>query len=115
MAKYAVLIYGEEAPMAKAGKEAFDQLIKEHNAFGEQNVSVVRGGEALQPTATATSIRKDGSGGFVITDGPFAETKEALAGFYLIEADDLDQAIAIATQVPAPFGGVEVRPLVVWD
>ena len=56
-------------------------------------------------------MRPDGAGGFTVTDGPFAETKEALGGYYLIEAADLDEAIAIAKQVPAPFGGVEVRPI----
>ena len=69
----------------------------------------------LEPTATATSVRSDGAGGFTVTDGPFAETKEALGGYYLITADDLDAAIAIAKQVPAPFGGVEVRPVMVFN
>ena len=64
------------------------------------------GGNALQPTATATSIRDD-----VVTDGPFAETKEALGGYYLIEARDLDHALDIAKLCPAPYGGVEVRPI----
>ena len=66
----------------------------------------ILGGDALQPTSTATSIRDD-----VVTDGPFAETKEALGGFYLIEARDLDHALEIAKLCPAPFGGVEVRPI----
>ena len=61
--------------------------------------------------ATATSIRGDGAGGFTITDGAFAETKEALGGYYLLEAADLDEAIALAKQIPAAFGGVEVRPV----
>jgi hypothetical protein len=64
------------------------------------------GGNALQSTQTATSIRGD-----VVTDGPFAETKEALGGYYLIEAADLDQALAVAKLCPAGFGGVEVRPV----
>jgi hypothetical protein len=68
------------------------------------------GGAALQPTGTATSVR-----GSEVTDGPFAETKEALGGYYLIEAADLDEAIAVAKQVPAPYGGVEVRPVMVFD
>ena len=63
---------------------------------------------------TATSIRKNASGEFVTTDGPFAETKEAIGGYYVIEAADLDEAIAIASQVPAEFGGVEVRPIRVF-
>ena len=67
------------------------------------------GGNGLQSTATATSIRGD-----VVTDGPFVETKEALGRFYLLEADDLDQAIKMAKMVPARFGGVEVRPVMVF-
>jgi hypothetical protein len=81
-----------------------------HNKFGAENKDAIVGGEALQPTSTATSIR-----GGVVTDGAFAETKEALGGYYLIEAADLDAALAIAKQVPAEFGGVEVRPLMVFD
>jgi hypothetical protein len=65
----------------------------------------------LQPSATATSVRRDASGRVTVTDGAFAETKEALGGYYVIEADDLDEALAVAKQVPAPFGGVEVRPV----
>jgi hypothetical protein len=80
-----------------------------HGRFAEQVVAQggkILGGDALQPTATATSIRGD-----VVTDGPFAETKEALGGFYLIEARDLDHALAIGKLCPAPYGGVEVRPI----
>jgi hypothetical protein len=56
-------------------------------------------------------VRGDSSGGFTVTDGAFAETKEALGGYYLVEAADLDEALALAKQIPAPFGGVEVRPI----
>ena len=115
MAQYAILIYEDEACWADAGQEVLDQTLKEHAAFRENNASVLRGGNKLQPTGTATSIRKDSSGGFAVTDGPFAETKEALGGSYIIEAADLDEAIAVAKQVPARFGGVEVRPLVALD
>ena len=71
------------------------------------------GGAQLQPSATATTVRVDG-GSTLTTDGPFAETKEALGGFYLIEADDLDAALEIAARIPAARmgGSVEVRPLV---
>ena len=62
-----------------------------------------------------TSIRRNDDGTQTVTDGPFAETKEALGGYYLIEAKDLDEAIAIAKDVPTPFGGVEVRPIQVLD
>lgn len=60
-------------------------------------------------------MRPDPTGGATVTDGPFAETKEALGGYYLIEAADLDEALAIARDVPAPNGGVEVRPIRVFD
>ena len=115
MAHYLILIYEDETSWASAGEEVLGQTLKEHAAFGENNASVLRGGGKLHPTDTATSIRKDSSGGFAITDGPFAETKEALGGYYLIEAADLDEAIALAKQVPARFGGVEVRPVRVFD
>ena len=76
-------------------------------ALGAKIVS----GRALQPTTTATSVR----GGDAVTDGPFAETKEALGGFYLIEAKDLDQALEVGKLCPAEFGGVEVRPIMVFE
>jgi hypothetical protein len=105
MGQYLVLIYEDEAGW-QAGGEAAQQGSKDHREFGTKYADVLRGGNALQPTSTATTIR-DG----VVTDGPFIETKEALGGYYLIEADDLDQALAVAKEVPAPFGGVEVRPI----
>jgi hypothetical protein len=114
MAQYLVLIYADEEVWAKGGPELGDPS-KEHMKFGEDNHAAILGGNALQPTATATSIRKDDLGNFSVTDGPFAETKEALGGYYLLEAADLDQAIGIAKQVPARFGGVEVRPIMVFD
>jgi hypothetical protein len=110
MAEYLILIHGDEQKHADGGQELWDQLMQGHNKFGENNAAALRGGNALQPTATATTIRGD-----VVTDGPFAETKEALGGYYLVEAKDLDEAIKIAKQVPAPHGGVEVRPVMVFD
>jgi hypothetical protein len=115
MAEYLILIYDNVDVMGKAAPEAWDQLLKAHTAFGEANEKVIRGGNGLQPTSTATSIRTSSSGAPTVTDGPFAETKEVLGGYYLVEAVDLDEAIAIAKQVPAPFGGVEVRPVMVFD
>ena len=111
MAHYLVLIYEDEATWENTDPERAASILGEHTEFLAQHASVVRGGNALEPTATATTIRKDSSGRPVVTDGAFAETKEALGGYYLIEADDLDAALAIAGRVPAPFGGVEVRPI----
>ena len=109
MSQYLILIYENEASYATADPAVWKQAMEAHGRFSEQVVEhggKILGGEALQPTATATSIRGD-----VVTDGPFAETKEALGGYYLIEAADLDQALTIAKLCPAPYGGVEVRPI----
>ncbi len=111
MAQYLVLIYDDEAALAAASGDDFARLMAGHQQFMGNNESALRGGNALQPTSTATSIRPDGGGGFTVTDAPFAETKEALSGYYLIEAADLDQAVAIAGQVPMFSSGVEVRPV----
>jgi hypothetical protein len=114
MSEYLVLIHGDESKLATADQGAFDEIMKGHNDFGHKHEAALRGGNALQGTDTATSIRPSGSG-FTVTDGPFAETKEVLGGYYLIEAANLDEAIAIAKDVPMPFGGVEVRPVRVFD
>jgi hypothetical protein len=115
MAEYLVLIYEDETAWENPPPGAFDEMMKGHQEFGQRNAANVRGGNALQPTTTATSLRRDTAGDFLVTDAPFAETKEALGGYYLIEAADLDEALALAKQIPAPFGGVEVRPIRVFD
>jgi hypothetical protein len=109
MAEYMILICEDETGYATAGPQAWQQAMEAHTRFAQQveeKGGKVVSGNALQPTSTATSIRGD-----VVTDGPFAETKEALGGYYLIEARDLDHALDIAKLCPAPFGGVEVRPV----
>ena len=111
MAQYLVLIYEDEAAWEAAGAEAAQRIMGDHRRFVEANGAALRGGNALQPSATATSVHRDTSGRVTVTDGAFAETKEALGGYYVIEANDLDEALAVAKQVPAPFGGVEVRPV----
>ena len=113
MAEYMILIAEDENAYATASPEVLQQVMDAHNRFAEQVAEKggkIVEGRALQPTSTATTIRND-----VVTDGPFVETKEALGGYYLIEADDLDGAIAIAKQCPAAFGGVEVRPIMVFS
>jgi len=109
--QYALLIYGEEPTEAVSG-EAMEAEMAGYNVFTShvREAGAFRGGEALHPIATATTVRvRDGQ--TLTTDGPFAETKEALGGFYLIEARDLDHALAIGKLCPAPYGGVEVRPI----
>jgi hypothetical protein len=115
MAQYVVLIYEDEKGWSEGDPAVIEEGMKAHNQFAVDAGEKLRGGQALQPTSTATTIHRDGSGGFAVTDGPFVETKEALGGFYLIEAADLDEAIALAKKVPAPFGGVEVRPVMVFE
>lgn len=110
MAKYLILIYENEADYASAPPELFAEVMAAHDRFSEQVGDKLLGGKALQETSTATTIRND-----IVTDGPFVETKEALGGYYLIEAKDLDEAIAIGKLCPARFGGVEVRPIMVFD
>lgn len=112
MGKYLVMIYDDEAKWDAAEESVTEQNHKNHQAFAEANASALRGGAQLDGSDTATSIRSDGDGGFVVTDGTFAETKEVMGGYYLIEAADLDEALAIAKQVPSPMGGVEVRPII---
>jgi hypothetical protein len=111
--QYVLLIYGPE-PTEEPSPEAIGAEIEAYNAFTEhiRGRGAMKGGEALQPTATATTVRvRDGK--TVSTDGPFAETKEVLGGFYQVEAADLDEAIAYAAMIPgAKNGSIEVRPIV---
>lgn len=87
----------------------------EYIAFGKEFDKSIKGGNALQPTKTAATVRVRG-GKAVTVDGPFAETKEQLGGYYLIEAKDRDEAAAIAAKIPgARFGSIEVRPIMVFS
>jgi hypothetical protein len=93
----------------------YGEEMKDYNEFGEAAAAVIRGGHALYPTATATTVRVTGGkgGDAVTTDGPYAETKEALSGFYVLECADLDEAVAVAAKIPAAWdGAVEVRPII---
>jgi hypothetical protein len=114
MAEYLILIYEDESQYATASPQVFDEIMQAHNAFAgqvEAHGAKLLGGNALQSTGTATSIR----GGSEVTDGPFVETKEVLGGYYLVDAPDLDTALAVARTVPARFGGVEVRPVMTFE
>jgi hypothetical protein len=108
MANYLMLIYRDEAAAEAATGE---QVSAPYREFMARHGGRLRGGAALEPSSTATSVRRSEDGDFAVTDGVFAESKEALGGYYVIEAADLDEALEIAKEVPAPFGGVEVRPI----
>jgi hypothetical protein len=111
--QYLVLIYSEEDTEAP-DPAVIAAVMEEYNAYTQmlRDRGVYVHGEALQPTATATTIRvRDGQ--TMTTDGPFAETKEALGGFYVIEAKDLDEALALGGACPgAKWGSIEVRPII---
>ena len=111
--KYLLLIYEREADWEKLSEEEGGKIFGEYMAFTEDIRAKGQslGGEPLQPTATASTVRvRDGK--TLVTDGPFAETREQLGGFYLIDVPDLDEAIRIAGRIPgARSGSVEVRPV----
>lgn len=112
MPQYVALTYTPDVDWTAAEHQA---EMAEYGAFGQAAAAVIRGGAALYPTSTATVVRVNGGkgGDVVTTDGPYAETKEVLTGFYLLEAADLDQAVAIAATIPAAWNGaVEVRPVI---
>ena len=111
--RYMLLIYGDEKIWADMMAEEQKAEFEAYDSFGKWLVEKgwMRGGDALQATASASSVRvRDGK--VLTTDGPFAETKEQLGGFYQIECDNLDQAIEAAAKIPAARGGtIEVRPI----
>ena len=115
--KYLLTIYADEARFGTMTPADSGAMMKAYGEFGSaaQDAGVLLGGEGLQPTATATTVRvRDGE--TLFTDGPFAETREQLGGYYLIEAANLDEATKIAARIPsARFGSIEVRPIMVLN
>lgn len=108
--RYAILIYAGPG-YASASEAETKEIYAKHGEFTEKHGDKLRGGMELQPANTAKSIRYRSDTESVVTDGPFAETNEVLGGFYLVEADSLDEAVQIAGDVPALPGDVmEVRP-----
>jgi hypothetical protein len=110
--QYLLLIYEDEKRFATG----FDESeFAEYGAFGKNNAAAIKGGNALQPTGTAKTVRvRDGK--VLTTDGPFAETKEQLGGYYLIEANTIEEATALAAGIPGGrFGSIEVRPIMVFS
>lgn len=114
--RYVLLIYGEE-PTGAPDPAEVEQVMNEYWAYEQAlgEAGVKQAGEALQESPTATTVRVKGTER-VITDGPFAETREVLGGFYLIDAPDLDAALDWAARCPgAKYGSVEVRPVMEFD
>ena len=111
--RYVLLIYGSEAASATMTQEEFAAMMQGHSAFAHeaQQRGLLTGGVPLKSALTATTVRVR-NGKTLITDGPFAETKEQLAGFYILNCKDLDEAIALATKIPDVLhGSVEIRPV----
>jgi hypothetical protein len=111
--RYVLLIYGSEAVTAMMTQEEHTALMQGHNAFAQetQQRGLLTGGAPLQPTSTSTTIRVRDSK-LLITDGPFAETKEQLAGIYVLNCKDLDEAVEMAVKIPdAVHGSIEIRPV----
>ena len=115
--KFLLTIYADESGWANASPEDVQRLMAAYGEFGQaaQDAGVLLGGEGLQPTSTATTVRvRDGE--TLITDGPFAETREQLGGYYLLDCRDLDEAIRWAARIPdAGNGSVEVRPVMDYE
>ncbi|MGH7527693.1 MAG: YciI family protein [Gemmatimonadales bacterium] len=115
--RYLCLIYDEEKKLGAMSKSESDSFMGEYFAFtdGIRKSGHYLGGEALQPVQTATTVRLR-NGRVSTTDGPFAETKEQLGGYYLIDARDLNDAIQVASRIPsARLGSIEVRPIMEFD
>ena len=115
--EYLMLIYNAEGDWTKMTPAEQGALSQEYGHFTQEIIQKGKfvGGNQLKPIASATTVRvRDGKR--VVTDGPFAETKEQLGGYYLVNANDLDEAIALAARIPgARHGSIEVRPIVVRE
>lgn len=113
--RYTLLIYVDQHLYEKQSAEEMQALTAAYNAFGERFKDQIKGGEALLPTTAATTVRvRDGK--TLSTDGPFAETKEQLGGYYLVTCENLDEAIQMAAQIPdAIQGSIEVRPVMEFE
>jgi hypothetical protein len=115
--QYLLMIYSNEAEYAKLDSATSQKMMEEYGAFTQSIIQSgnFKAGDRLQPATAATTVRvRDGK--TLTTDGPFAETREQLGGYYLIEARDLDAALAIAARIPgARYGSIEVRPIWVYN
>jgi hypothetical protein len=115
--KFLLTIYNDESGFASATPEQTQQMMAAYGEVGEamQKAGVILGGEGLQPSSTATTVTvRDGE--TLTTDGPFAETREQLGGYYLLECRDLDEAISWAARIPGShYGSIEVRPVMDYE
>jgi hypothetical protein len=115
--KFLAIIYNDESSYASATPEQVGAIFQAHGEFGQAatEAGVFAGGEGLQPVATATTVRvRDGER--MLTDGPYAETKEQLGGYYLLDCKDLDDALNWAARIPeAKTGSIEVRPVMDYE
>lgn len=115
--QYLLLIYENEARYDKMSEAELGKVLNDYRTFTESLIAggQFKAGDALQPTTTATTVRvRDGK--IAVTDGPFAETREQLGGYYLVEAKNLDEAVALAARIPSALtGSIEVRPIQKFD
>ena len=115
--KYLLSLYHDETRVAERSPEELREGMRQWDAYTTEvkDAGAFLGGEGLEPTALATTVQIQPSGDQIVTDGPFAETKEQLGGFYLLECENLDEAIAWARKIPMPGGKVEVRPVMDYE
>ena len=113
-ARYLLLIYADEKLLEDLPEEEQGRMTAAHRRYAQDLVAAGKlgGGQALEPTSTATTVRVKEGDVALVADGPYAETKEQLGGFYIIDATDLDEAIDWAKKVPEPDGWIEIRPMV---
>ena len=115
--KYMLTLFNDEKVYEDMSPEEAQESMGRWDAYTQEvtDAGVHLGGEGLQPSATATTVKLEPSGDHIVTDGPFAETKEQLGGYYLLDCKDLDEALAWAKKVPMPGGTVEVRPVMDYE
>ena len=115
--KYMLTLFHDESRLADRPPDQQAEVMKAWDAYTQAAIDagVHLGGEGLQPSSTATTVQIQESGDPIVSDGPFAETKEQLGGYYLLDCKDLDDALAWAKRIPMPGGTVEVRPVMDYE
>ena len=115
--KYLLSLYHDENRVPEMSPEQRQESMQRWDAYTTEvkDAGAFLGGEGLEPTALATTVQIQPSGDHIVTDGPYAETKEQLGGFYLLDCENLDDAIAWARKIPMPGGKVEVRPVMDYE